>query len=82
MKVIVLSLLISVSSFAASSGLITVEGTLVRYDDKKVEIDTGAQKVFVPRDAFKSLEGYIAGKAHLSAKVQLTQFVKLNTGKN
>lgn len=80
MKIITIltALFINISAFAATSGMVTVEGTLVGFDDKKVQLDTGAQKIYVPRSAFKSLDGYVAGKAFLTAKIALNEFVKLN----
>ncbi len=76
--ILILGFLFTVNASAVTNGYVRVEGVFMGYDENTVKIDTGAQKVLVPRSAVSKIDGLESGKSTISTRVLLTEFVRVN----
>lgn len=82
-----LALLIFVLSLAstlpASAYDVHVEGVLVGFDQKRIQLrQENGRDIYIPRSSFGSLDGYVTGKANLKVAVKVKELLAANkTGK-
>ncbi len=79
MKFIIISLLLSSLSFAATINQIKLKGTLVGFDETRIYLKTSSDKiVYFPKAAYPEVNTLQTGKSIIQVETSIGEFLELN----